>query len=156
MRVLGIDPGIEKTGFAILEMEADRPKILDCGCITTDKKNPFAHRLATIASDLKKILRQWKPTAASLEQVFFSKNVKTALKVSHARGVILETLEEHGLPVFELNPSHIKIAMTGHGRADKFQMRKMLEYTLGVGIKNDDTADAIACGICFLTTHQFT
>lgn len=156
MRILGIDPGIEKTGFAVLEMEAERPVLLDYGCIRTDKKNPFAHRLATLAGDLKQILRQWKPSAASLEQVFFSKNVKTALQVSHARGVILEVLEEHGLPVFELNPSHIKITMTGNGRADKFQMRKMLEYTLGIRIKNDDTADAIACGICFLTTHQFT
>lgn len=155
MRILGIDPGLEKTGFAVLEMEAAKPKLLDYGCIRTDKKNPFSHRLATLAQDLKQILRQWKPSAASLEQIFFSKNVKTALRVSHARGVILEILEEQGVAVFELNPSHIKISMTGDGRADKLQMRKMLEYTLGIHVKNDDTADAIACGICFLTTHRF-
>lgn len=153
MRVLGLDPGIEKTGFAILEMNAGKFDLLDFGCIKTDKKHPFANRLVTLAGDLKKIIRQWKPAAAGLERIFFSKNVKTAMKVSHARGVILETLEEHGVAVTEFNPAHIKLAVTGSGSADKLNIQKMLHYTLGITVKNDDTADAIACGICLLTTR---
>lgn len=154
MRILGLDPGIEKTGFAILEMGKNTFNVLDFGCIETSKKEPFSHRLTDIAGDLKKIIRQWKPSAAGLEQIFFSKNVKSAMRVSHARGVIMEVLEEEGVPVFEFNPGEIKLAVTGDGRADKAQIKKMIHYTLGIAVKNDDTADAIACGICLLTTHK--
>lgn len=147
MRVIGIDPGIERTGFAILEMRGGKPALLDCGLILTEKRHPFSHRLTLLADDLKKILRQWKPASAALEQVFFSKNVKTAMRVSHARGVILEILEEFGVPVKELNPSHVKMAVTGDGRADKLQMRKMMPHLLNIEIKSDDVVDAIACGI---------
>lgn len=154
MRIIGLDPGIEKTGFAILEIVEGKLSLLDCGCITTHNKENFSHRLNTLATDLKKIIRQWKPTSAGLEQVFFSKNVKTALKVSHARGVIMELLEKHGIPIFEFNPSHIKIAVTGYGKADKVQIQKMLHSMLGVSITNDDTADAIACGITLLMTTK--
>lgn len=150
MRIIGIDPGIERTGFAILEMQNRKIALLDCGLILTEKKHPFSFRLNLLANDLRGILRQWKPAAAGLEQIFFSKNVKTAMRVSHARGVILEVLEESGIPVQELNPSHIKIAVTGDGRADKLQMKKMLPYLIPVNLKSDDTIDAIACGICLL------
>ena len=153
MRVIGIDPGIEKIGFAILEMAAGKLRLLDFGCIVTDKKHQFSHRLNCLATDLKTILRKWKPMAAGVEEIFFSKNVKTAIKVSHARGVILEILEERGVPVIEFNPSHIKIAVTGDGKADKSQIKKMIQCLLAIKLKNDDTADAIACGICLLTTN---
>lgn len=157
MRIIGIDPGIERTGFAVLEMNRLDGKIVlkDYGCIVTERRSPFSHRLACLASDLKIILRRWKPDAAGVEQVFFSKNVKTAMKVSHARGVILEVLEERGVPVQEFNPNHIKSSVTGDSKADKLQVKKMLQYTLGISIKNDDAADAIACGICLLTTQWF-
>lgn len=149
MRVIGIDPGIERTGFAILEVSKKGTEILDCGRIRTDKKNPLSQRLQTLASDFRSILREWKPAAAAIEQIFFSKNVKTAMTVSHARGVILEILEEHGVPVQEFNPGQVKIAVTGDGRADKLQMRKMIGYLLKRDLKHDDTVDAIACGLCF-------
>lgn len=151
MRIIGIDPGIERTGFAILEMQNGKLALLDCGLILTEKQHTFSNRLNLLANDLKKILRQWKPGAAALEQVFFSKNVKSAMRVSHARGVILEILEEFGIHVKELNPSHVKIAVTGDGRADKLQMRKMLPHLLHIDVKSDDTVDAIACGICLLS-----
>jgi crossover junction endodeoxyribonuclease RuvC len=148
MKVVGIDPGIERTGFAVIEILGNKTKLLDCGCIFTDKKLPFQKRLNDLANDLKTIFKQWKPTCAGLEQIFFSKNVKTAMKVSHARGVIMEVLEEHGITTHEFNPGHIKMAVTGDSRADKLQIKKMLQYTLGISLKSDDTADAIACGIC--------
>lgn len=154
MRVIGIDPGIERTGFAVMEMRGGKFTLLDCGCIFTDKKFPFAQRLNNIANDLELILRKWKPSAASMEEVFFSKNVKTAIKVSHSRGVILEMLEDHGIPIREFNPSHIKLAVTGHGKAEKSQIKKMLQYLLGINLKSDDASDAIACSICLLTTNE--
>lgn len=149
MYILGIDPGIEKTGFAVMEIPAHgQPQLRDYGCIRTEKTQPLPTRLSLLAADLKTILAQWKPQAAGLEQLFFSRNVKTALTVSHARGVILETLEAHAVPVREFNPSHIKMSVTGSGRADKKQIRKMLEILFGIDVKNDDTADAIACCLC--------
>lgn len=154
MRIIGIDPGIERTGFAILELVGEKIVVLDAGCIMTDKKLQFSHRLSLLSTDLKMLLRQWKPVAAGVEQIFFSKNVKTAMKVSHARGVILETLEEHGVPVQEFNPGHIKVAVTGDGKADKKQVQKMLQYIVGMVPRSDDAADAIACGVCLLSTHE--
>lgn len=152
MRVIGIDPGIERTGFAVLERENGRVRLLDSGRIFTDKKHPFSHRLHSLATDMAALLKQWKPQAAAVEQLFFSKNVKTAMRVSHGRGVILETLEEHGVAIQEFNPSHIKIAVTGDARADKLQMKKMLQCLLGFSPDSDDAADAIACGLCLLHT----
>ena len=78
--------------------------------------------------------------------------IRTAMRVSQARGVVVELLEEYGVTIMEINPSHIKMAVTGSGRADKVQVKKMLQYLLGVSPKNDDTADAIACGICLLSS----
>ena len=155
MLVLGIDPGIERTGFAVLASECGKIRVLDFGCIMTDKKHPFSNRLAQLATDLRSVLRQWKPSACAVEQLFFSKNVKTAMTVSHARGVILEVLEEHGIPVQELNPGHIKLAVCGDARADKLQIRKMLHFTLGIDVRQDDTADAIAAALCMITTHTY-
>lgn len=155
MRIIGIDPGFERTGFAILELEKNgKITVLDCGQIFTDKALPFARRLQDLSEDLKTILTQWKPIAAGVENIFFSKNTKTAIKVSHARGVMLELLEEHGVPIFEFNPNQIKMTAAGHGHATKQDVKKMIQYTLGISLKNDDTADAIACGICLLTMHR--
>lgn len=156
MRVIGIDPGIERTGFAILEKKGQGFVLHDCGCITTQRGLPLSARLMTLADDLRTLVRQWQPIGAGIEKVYFSKNVKTAMTVSHARGVILETLEEHGIPLQEFNPADIKIAVTGYGGADKEQMKKMVQILLGVSLKNDDTADAIACGMCLLSTHTFS
>ena len=151
MRVLGLDPGIERTGFAILE--SDRGEVfslLECGRILTNRRAPFSNRLMLIAEDVRKLIREFRPDAAALEQIFFSKNVKTAINVSHARGVLLELLEENGIPVQEFNPGSIKLAITGSGRADKIQMRKMIHLLLKRDIPHDDALDAVACGLCFL------
>lgn len=153
MRIIGIDPGIERTGFAVLEMSGKNMLLLDCGCIKTSSKLPFPTRLNILANDLKSVLKEWKPAAAGLEHIYFSKNVKTAMKVSHARGVIAEVLEEYGIHITEFNPAHIKLAVAGDAKADKLQIRKMLQCTLGIDIEQDDTADAIACAICLLTTR---
>lgn len=148
MRVIGIDPGIEKTGFAIVDHSGRTPVVLDCGCIKTSKKSSMPERLVQIAHDLNEVLTQWKPRAAGIEQLFFSKNVKTALTVAHARGVILATLAKHNLRIAELNPGTVKNAMTGDAKANKKQMQKMLQYTTGIQLKNDDTIDAVCIALC--------
>ena len=154
MRVIGIDPGIEKTGFAVFESTGGKTQLLDCGLIFTDKKYTFSNRLNTLANDLKKLLKKWRPDAAGVEEIFFSKNVKTAIKVAHSRVVILKHLEEHEVEIMELNPAHVKMSVTGDGRADKLQVKKMVKYLLGLNLKNDDTADAIACGLCLLAAKR--
>jgi len=156
MRIIGIDPGIEKMGFAILEKQKNIIRLLDCGCIYTPSSEHLSRRLNMLSQDLKSILKEWRPSVAGVEQLFFSKNVKTALTVCHARGVILEALEDHGVEMMEFNPGTIKQAVTGDMRADKKQMQKMVDYHLGVNLKNDDTVDAIACGICLLSSYNRT
>lgn len=148
MRVIGIDPGIEKTGFGVVDIAGSRITVHDVGCIFTERGMPVSARLHVLATDLRQIIRQWKPEVAGIEQIFFSRNVKTAMTVSHARGVIIEVMEEHGVPILEFNPGEIKSAITGDARADKLQMRKMLHCTFGMQIKNDDAGDALACAVC--------
>lgn len=151
MIVLGIDPGIERTGFGIIEHIENYQKLLDFGCILTDKKYPLASRLNSISLDLKNLILQWRPDSAVLEEIYFSKNVKTAIKVSHARGVILEVLEDFRIPVHEFPPQKIKIAVTGQGNADKKQVQKMIRLLLNLKneIKYDDASDALACAFAF-------
>jgi crossover junction endodeoxyribonuclease RuvC len=151
MTILGIDPGFERVGFGVVSFDSDTPQLIDYGCIRTDKKQPFAARLAEIAEDLKLIILQHKPHFAVLEEIYFSKNVKTGIKVAQSRGVILRTLEICGIQIQEINPGTVKLAVTGYGRADKDQIRKMVQTLLGLStaIKSDDAADALACALSY-------
>lgn len=155
MRVAGIDPGIERTGFAVFEKTNEKIELLDACRIRTPSNLPLPERLAMLAQDLSTLLAQWKPQRVAVEELFFSKNVKTAMIVAHARGVIIETTARHGCTVIEYNPGHIKQTITGDVRADKRQIKKMLHYQLGVTITRDDTLDAIACGLCLALEHSF-
>lgn len=149
--VLGIDPGIHRTGFGVVKFEANEPMLADFGCIVTEPKMNFPARLAILAADFTVLLKKWKPSVAILEEIFFSKNVKTAMRVSHARGVILEILEDFGIPVQEVKPQSVKLALTGYGKADKNQMKKMVNVLLKLScpIQSDDAADALACALAY-------
>lgn len=151
MIVLGVDPGLHRTGFGIIKFESHEPTLLDFGCIVTDAKMNFSLRLTTMAADFSSLLLKWRPDAAVLEELFFSKNVKTAMKVSHARGVILELLEDFGIPIQEVKPQSVKLALTGYGKADKLQMKKMLGLLLKLEKtpKSDDAVDALACALAY-------
>lgn len=151
MVVLGIDPGIHRTGFGVLQFEGKEPKLLDFGCIVTEPKANFSLRLTTLAADFSSLLIKWRPSVAILEEIFFSKNVKTAMRVSHARGVILELLEDFGIPVQEVKPQSVKLALTGYGKADKPQMKKMITLLLGLEKipSSDDAVDALACALAY-------
>ncbi|MBP9718353.1 crossover junction endodeoxyribonuclease RuvC [Candidatus Gracilibacteria bacterium] len=152
MRVIGIDPGIEKVGFAIVDHIKGKTTVLDCGCIKTSKTLSTPERLVQIAEDLEEIIAQWQPKAAGIEELFFSKNVKTALTVAHARGVIVSVLAKSKMKIVELNPRTVKNAMTGDSKANKKQMQKMLQYTTGIRLKNDDTIDAVCIALCLTPT----
>lgn len=148
MRILGIDPGLERTGFAVLENNETGETLLDYGRIRTPAGSPLHERLRMLEDDLLGLIKQWSPGYCAIEEIYFSKNVKTALTVSHARGVILKVAASAGLSVHAFNPATIKSTITGDGRADKLQIQKMLAQILGIQIASDDAADAIACALC--------
>ena len=150
MIILGIDPGTATTGFSILQKNKGKITLLDYGCIRTAAGLQANIRLNQIAGDIDTIIKKWKPNVASIEKLFFQKNVKTAMAVSQARGVIIQKCTEKGLKISEYTPLEIKSAICGYGRADKKMVQHMVKITLGLKVtpKPDDAADAIAAAIC--------
>ncbi|HPA25577.1 MAG TPA: crossover junction endodeoxyribonuclease RuvC [bacterium] len=147
--ILGIDPGYAITGWAILESQGQKLQLIDCGAITSDKNEIHANRLKNINQELDKIIKQYQPKILAVEELFFFKNLKTALKVAEARGVILMTAIQHDLVIREFTPLQVKQAVVGYGRADKNQIQQMIKVILKMTekIKLDDTADAVAIAI---------
>src|SRR3972149_4991673 len=130
MLILGIDPGFERMGCAILEKSPDGEKLIYSACLVSSRSDPHEKRLLVLAEGLKKIIRDFKPDAMAIEKLFFSANQKTALKVAEARGAALLLAAENNLKVFEFTPLEVKMAMTGYGRAEKDQVRKMAQVML--------------------------
>ncbi len=156
MKILGIDPGTATTGFGLIEQRKEGLKALDFGCIKTPAKTPLAERLNQIHKDLKEIIQETKPDVLAVEELFFFKNVKTAISVAQARGVVLQTAKEAGLDIFEFTPLQVKQAVTGYGRADKQQVQKMVQIIFGLSKlpRPDDAADALAVAFCCLGSIQ--
>lgn len=153
-RVLGVDPGFDRLGVAIL----DKKEVLYSHCIETDRKLLHHERLLQIGEAVRKIIKKWKPASLAIETLFFNQNITNALKVSEARGVILYEASQAGLEVHEYSPQAIKIAVTGYGKADKFQMesmvRKLVVLPKSTAKKLDDELDAIAVGITHLASQR--
>ena len=149
IRILGIDPGFGRLGYGVIEGHGNTWKHITHGCIETNKDASFLDRLVQISDELNRIIKEYKPSLAGVEELFFAKNVTTALKVAHARGVILLTLHQLGIPVREYKPSVIKQAVTGHGGADKQQMQRMVKMLLSLESipKPDDAADALGIAL---------
>lgn len=162
MRVLGIDPGTAITGWGVIDTTETKYKGNDklqakaYGCIKTESSSLFSIRLAIIYNDLKKIIKKYKPDVMAVEELFFAKNVKTALKVGHARGVVILAAVNAGLEVAEYTPLEVKQAMAGYGRADKQQVQKMVKTLLWLKEipKPDDVADALAVAICHINSSK--
>jgi crossover junction endodeoxyribonuclease RuvC len=154
MRIIGIDPGTAITGFSILEENNGEMTLLDYGCIRTAAGLQQSIRLNQIADDLTTLVKKWKPQRASIEKLFFSKNVKTAMLVAEARGVVLQILEKYGVEQEEYTPPQIKSAVCGNGRADKKAVQEMTKMLLNLDKipTPDDAADAIAAAICSANT----
>lgn len=149
MIILGIDPGTATTGYGVICVKNEHCAPLGFGCITTSKDDPKEKRLGKIYKDLKGIIEKFKPDCLALEQLFFNKNIKTALLVGEARGVIMLAAAHCGVKVAEYTPLEVKEVITGYGRATKDQVKDMVELNLGVEkIKKDDAVDALAIALC--------
>lgn len=150
MRIIGIDPGTATTGYSIIENTAGKIQLLDYGCIKT-KAGALANlRLQQLAEDLSFLVKKWQPHTSSIEKLFFQKNIKTAMSVSEARGVIIHTLTMLGLEIHEFTPLEIKSAVCGYGKADKKMIQQMIKIIFGMKNvpKPDDASDAIAAAVC--------
>lgn len=150
MVILGIDPGYAIVGYGAVEYNRGRFRPLGYGAITTPAGVPLQKRLLEIHQDMLTLLDQFKPEAASVEELFFNTNVTTGIAVGHARGVILLALAQRDIPFFEYTPAQVKQAVTGYGRAEKRQVMEMTRSLLGLKKipRPDDAADALAVAVC--------
>jgi len=150
VRVFGIDPGSDRTGYVCVETNGSRHRIVVCGAITAPASALFPDKLLVIHSRLADLLRECRPDCVAIENVFYSVNVRSALKLGHARGVAMLAAVEAGLPVLEYTPAEIKRAVVGYGRADKPQVQQMVKLLLGLPSvpSPHDAADALAVAIC--------
>ena len=162
MRVLGIDPGLATTGFAVIEQNAARTgildglKLLEAGIIRTQPQDDMPQRLKVIHTDLLDLIEEFKPDALAIEELFFNRNVSTAMAVSQARGVVL--LAGSDLPQHSYTPLQIKKQICGHGTAKKPQVQQMIQQLLNVNLVKipnfDDAADAMAVAMCLLLQQR--
>ncbi|MEK7120577.1 MAG: crossover junction endodeoxyribonuclease RuvC [Patescibacteria group bacterium] len=154
MRILGIDPGYDRCGLAVVEKNKGKDTLLFSACIPTDRKQTIAERLFDIEKQIQEVIDSHRPEAVALEKLFFNTNQKTAGAVGEARGMILSKSAENSLPVFEFTPAQIKVAITGYGKSDKKQMIFMLPKLVSIQkeIKYDDEYDAIAVALTALVS----
>jgi crossover junction endodeoxyribonuclease RuvC len=157
MLAIGIDPGTAITGYGLVHRtEAGELVAAHWGVILTPAGMPPSQRLASIYKSLVEILEEHRPQTAAVESLFFQKNVRTAMSVGQARGVVLLALEQAGIPTSDYNPNQVKQAVSGYGAADKAQMQAMVRMLLSLPElpKPDDAADALAIAICHLNTQR--
>ena len=157
MIVLGIDPGLATTGYAVVEEAYGKPILKAYGCLKTPAKMMEQERLVIIYNDVVNLLAQHQVQEVAIEQLFFNTNVTTALSVGQARGVAILAVAKQGLPIAEYTPLQVKQAVAGYGRADKQQVQRMVQSLLGLTeiIRPDDAADAVAICLCHLQTYKF-
>lgn len=150
VRVLGVDPGVATTGWAIVDFTGNDLKVIDYGVISTEKNLPLSKRLVEIEKDLIELIKKHKPTVSGLENLLFCNNAKTAIAVGQARGIVLLTLEKFNQQIYEFTPLQVKNIVSGYGQAEKLQIRKIVQNLAGFKDlpKSDDAADAVAIAIC--------
>jgi crossover junction endodeoxyribonuclease RuvC len=152
VRVLGIDPGSDRTGYGCIDSDGHRHRVVLCGAIKAGINDAFPDKLAAIHRALTDILVQCRPDCVAIENLFYAANVRSALKLGHARGVAMLAAVEAGLPVIEYTPAEIKRAIVGYGRAEKPQVGYMIKVLLGLDSvpRPHDVSDALAVAICHL------
>ena len=150
MLVIGLDPGLATTGYALVRGQGERLEAVDYGVIRTPPRVPLPDRLLMLHDQLDELLQRYGPAVAGVEELFFSANAQTAMLVGQARGVLLVTLAQAGIDIAEYKPMQIKQAVTGYGGADKLQVQEMVRMLLGLDElpRPDDAADALAICIC--------
>ena len=159
MRILGIDPGFERLGVAILEKNKDdkKERVLFSECFKTSAKLEFPERLFLIGKEIKKIIKKFQPEILAIETLFFTSNQKTVMHVAEVRGVAIYEASLEGLKIFEASPPQIKIAITGYGKANKEQVMKMVRALVEMAKfkTSDDELDAIAIALTALAHMRF-
>ena len=157
MLILGIDPGTAIMGYGLVDNPDDVLALVEYGTITTTPDQPMPQRLRSIFRQLSSILTRFHPDALAVEELFFSRNVTTALAVGQARGIVLLAAAEADIPVFEYKPQAVKQAIVGYGRADKSQVQQMVRMLLNLDQipRPDDAADAIAIAVCHHHSARF-
>lgn len=153
--MLGVDPGTAATGYGVVEGEPGRPgRLVECGVLRTDAGDPLGQRLASLHDGMGELLRQHRPSVLAVESIFFAKNVRTSLVLSHARGVILLAAAQAGVPIAEFAPAAVKKAVAGRGRATKAQVAFMVQRLLRLRQppRPADAADGVAIALAYLLT----
>jgi crossover junction endodeoxyribonuclease RuvC len=150
VKIFGIDPGSARTGYGCIEVMGSRHVLIICGSISPPARSPFPDKLRHIHTDLAALLDRYRPDCVAVENIFPTRNVRSALKLGHARGIALLAASEAGLPVVEYTPAEIKRAVVGFGRAEKHQVQQMVKLLLGLETPPSphDAADALAVAIC--------
>ena len=156
MMILGIDPGSVIVGYSIIEKQKGCLKVIDFGCIVTDKFATTGERLQKIHKEISGLIKKHRPEVMSIEKLFFFKNLKTVMPVSQTKGVILLAAAEKNIPVLEFTPLQMKMAIAGYGRAEKKQVQEMIKKTIDISAfdltkndrKKDDAFDALGVAIC--------
>ncbi len=156
MRIFGIDPGSDRTGYGCVESDGSRHQVVVCGAITAAADASFPEKLLQIHKRLAVLIAECAPDCVAIENIFYSVNARSALKLGHARGVAILAAVEAGLPVIEYTPAEIKRAVVGYGRADKPQMQQMVKLLLNLPSvpTPHDAADALAVAICHLHSRE--
>jgi crossover junction endodeoxyribonuclease RuvC len=154
VRIFGIDPGSERTGYGCVETDGRTARLVTCGAITAPARDPFPQRLARIHRELSSLISSYRPDCVAIESLFSAVNARTALKLGHARGVAMLAAVECGCTVVEYTPAAVKRAVVGYGRAEKHQVQQMIKLLLGLPRPPSphDAADALAVAICHLHT----
>tara|TARA_B100001250_G_C19527596_1_gene668820 strand:- start:56 stop:538 length:483 start_codon:yes stop_codon:yes gene_type:complete len=150
MTILGIDPGLTKTGFGLISVNKDTPKIIDFGIIQPNNNDTLSKRLYTIYTDMEELIENFSPTVLSIEDVFYGKNVKSALLLGQARGIAMLCAAKNNIPVFEYSAKKVKQSVTGNGNADKVQLQYMIKqiFNLKNLPKPLDASDAVGIALC--------
>jgi crossover junction endodeoxyribonuclease RuvC len=152
VRIFGIDPGSDRTGYGCVESDGSRHRIVSCGAISARPSDAFPLKLLAIHTRLAALLQEHRPDCVAIENLFHAVNVRSALKLGHARGVAMLAAVEAGVPVFEYTPAEIKRAVVGYGRAEKPQVQQMIKVLLDLPAvpSPHDAADALAVAICHI------
>jgi len=156
VRVLGIDCGSERTGYGVIDSDGSLHRMIVAGVIRTSPRHAFHQRLLEIAEGLRALVREYSPDTAAVEEVFYAVNVKTLLKLSQVRGVALLVAAEAGMQLAEYSPLEIKISVVGYGRAEKCQVKLMVQSLLRLpeAVESEDASDALAVAICHATRES--
>lgn len=157
MIILGIDPGSRFCGYALLEVEKRKIIAAGSGTVKTKNNTDLSQKLVYIYSEIKAVIEQYKPAYASVEKIFFGKNIQSSFILGHVRGVILLALAEQNIPVFEYSPREIKQSVVGNGNASKKQIAYMVQSILQLKNPPDspDAADALASALCLFNKEKF-